>query len=164
MVDDWRATLIHLGKVIIAIFICEAVGLVAGFATQSSVQTWYPTLVKPGFTPPNWVFAPTWIVLYALMGMSAFLVWRCGTEWLEVRRALFTFAIQLVLNGGWSFPFFRARSPSLGLVVLVFLWLILSWTLIQFFRIRKAAGWLLVPYLVWVSYALALNAAIWVLN
>lgn len=164
MVDDWRATLTQLGKVLTAIFVCEAVGLVAGLATRSSVDTWYPTLVKPSFTPPDWVFAPTWVLLYGLMGVAAFLIWRCGPQRVRVRRGLTAFAIQLVLNGGWSFAFFGARSPSLGLVVIIFLWLVLAWTVRQFFRIRRAAGWLLVPYIVWVSYALALNAGIWMLN
>lgn len=164
MVDDWRGTLALFGKALGAVFACEAVGLVAAWATRSSVDTWYPTLTKPAFTPPEWVFAPTWVLLYGFMGLAAFLIWRCGTRRVRVRRAITAFAIQLLLNLGWSFAFFGARSPSLGLVVIVFLWLILAWTLAQFFRIRRAAGWLLVPYILWVTYALALNAGIWILN
>lgn len=164
MFDDWRATLALFGKALGAVLICEAVGLLAAWATQTSVTTWYPTLAKPSFTPPNWVFAPTWILLYALMGIAAFLIWRCGPQRVRVRQALSAFAVQLLFNGGWSFAFFWARSPALGLVVIIFLWVALAWTVEQFFRIRTTAGWLLVPYLAWVSYALALNAAIWSMN
>lgn len=164
MGDDRRQTLVRLGKAFCAVLLCEAVGLLAGWGTQHAVTSWYPTLAKPSFTPPNWVFAPTWIALYALMGISAFLIWQRGLERVAVRRALTGFGIQLMLNGGWSFAFFGARSPALGLVVILFLWVALAWTLTQFFRLRGLAGWLLVPYLLWVSYALVLNAAIWGMN
>ncbi|PSQ51490.1 MAG: TspO protein [Bacteroidetes bacterium QH_10_64_37] len=164
MFDDQRKTLVLLGKALGAVLLCEAVGLLAGWATQTSVATWYPTLTKPSFTPPNWVFAPVWTLLYALMGLSAFLVWRCGLHRVRVQSALTAFGVQLVLNAGWSFAFFGARSPALGLVVILFLWGTLAWTLDRFFRIRSAAGWLLAPYLAWVTYALALNVAIWALN
>ena len=164
MFDDQRKTLVLLGKDLGAVLLCEAVGLLAGWATQTSVATWYPTLTKPSFTPPNWVFAPVWTLLYGLMGLSAFLVWRCGLHRVRVQSALTAFGVQLVLNAGWSFAFFGARSPALGLVVILFLWGTLAWTLDRFFRIRSAAGWLLAPYLAWVTYALALNVAIWALN
>jgi len=164
MFDDWRGTLVLMGKALGAVLLCEAVGVLAGWATQTSVTTWYPTLAKPSFTPPNWVFAPVWTLMYALMGISAFLIWRCGTDRARVQAALAAFGIQLLLNGGWSFAFFGARSPALGLLVIVALWLVLGWTVNRFFQIRAAAGWLLVPYLAWVTYALALNAAIWGLN
>lgn len=164
MFDDWQRTLGLFARALGAILVCEAVGLLAGWATQTSVTTWYPTLAKPGFTPPNWVFAPVWTLLYALMGIAVFLVWRCGFHRLRVRRAITAFGIQLLLNAGWSFAFFGARSPTLGLVVIIFLWATLAWTVDRFFRIRAAAGWLLVPYLLWVTYALALNAAIWGMN
>lgn len=164
MFDDRRTTLILLGKAFGAILVCEAVGLLAAWATQTSVTTWYPTLVKPSFTPPGWVFGPVWTVLYALMGIAAFLVWRRGPRRARVRSALVAFGVQLLLNAGWSFAFFGARSPALGLVVILLLWGVLAWTVDRFFRLRRVAGWLLVPYLVWVTYALALNASIWGLN
>lgn len=164
MFDDWRRTIGLFGQALGAILICEAVGVLAGWATQTSVTTWYPTLAKPSFTPPNWVFAPVWTLLYALMGLAAFLIWRCGTHHVRVRGALTAFGVQLLLNAGWSFAFFGARSPALGLVVILFLWGTLAWTLDRFFRIRPLAGWLLVPYLAWVTYALALNVSIWALN
>lgn len=151
-------------QALLFVFGCEAVGLVAGWATQTSVTTWYPTLAKPGFTPPNWLFAPAWTLLYALMGVAAFLVWRVRTDDTASQKALVLFGIQLVLNGAWSFAFFGAQSPVLGLVVITALWGVLAWTVERFFRVRRAAGALLVPYLAWVSYAWALNAGIWWLN
>lgn len=157
---QWLST---AGGVLFAVLICEGVGLLAAWATQTSVSTWYPTLAKPGFTPPSWLFGPVWTVLYALMGIAAFLVWRVGRG-TRVRRALGLFGVQLAVNGGWSFAFFWAQSPGLGLVVIVLLWVLLAWTVERFFRLRAVAGWLLVPYLLWVTYALALNAAIWTLN
>jgi tryptophan-rich sensory protein len=160
---DWnrpRAWLHVLG----AVAFCEAVGLVAAWVTQTSVTTWYPTLAKPGFTPPNWLFAPVWTVLYAMMGVAAVLVWWRRSDDATSQRALLLFVTQLFLNGAWSFAFFGARSPALGLVVIVSLWIVLAATTERFFRIRAAAGWLLVPYLLWVTYAGALNLAIWMLN
>ncbi|MFO8100036.1 MAG: TspO/MBR family protein [Salinibacter sp.] len=155
-----RLILIALGFVAA----CEAVGLVAAWATQLSVTTWYPTLTKPGFTPPNWLFAPAWTVLYAMMGLAAFLVWRVEAGGGRRQRALVWFVVQLGLNAGWSFAFFGARSPAFGLVVIVALWGALAWTTDRFFRTRAAAGWLMIPYLLWVTYAAALNAGIWYLN
>lgn len=155
-----RATLVALGFVLG----CEAVGLLAAWATQMSVTTWYPTLAKPWFTPPDWLFAPVWTVLYAVMGVAAFLVWRLGPDRPKVRGALAWFVGQLALNAGWSFAFFGARSPALGLLVIAALWGSLAWTTVRFARLRPLAGGLLVPYLLWVSYAAALNLGIWLLN
>jgi len=158
------STLRTVGGAVSAILFCEAVGLLAAWATQLSVTTWYPTLAKPWFTPPNWLFAPVWTLLYAMMGLAVFLVWRRGTARAGVRQALVLFGLQLGLNAAWSFAFFGARSPGLGLVVIVGLGAVLTWTVERFFRVRSAAGWLMVPYLVWVGYAVLLNAAIWTLN
>ena len=162
--DNGPKSALYIGQALSAIVLCEAVGLLAGWATQTSVTTWYPTLTKPGFTPPGWVFGPTWTLLYALMGVAAFLVWRRRGRDARAGMALWAFGAQLGLNAAWSFAFFGARSPALGLVVIVGLWIALAGTLERFFRVRSAAGWLLVPYLAWVTYALALNAAIWHLN
>jgi len=164
MFDDRYRTLSLLATALGAILLCEAVGLLAGWAVQNSVVTWYPTLAKPSFTPPNWVFAPVWTVLYALMGLAAFLVWRCGPDRPRVRMALTAFGLQLAANAGWSFAFFGARSPTLGLIVILLLWGLLVWTIDRFFRIRAVAGWLLIPYLLWLTYAVALNVAIWGMN
>jgi tryptophan-rich sensory protein len=146
------------------ILLCEGVGVVAAVATQQSVQTWYPTLEKPFFTPPDGLFAPVWIVLYAAMGVSAALVWSAGADRRAVHVALVVFAGQLVLNGAWSVVFFGARSIAGGLVVIALLWLAVAATMRLFFPLRPIAGWLLAPYLAWVTYALALNAAVWWMN
>jgi len=159
MSDRWTL----IGQSLLGVLVCEGVGVLAAWATQTSVTTWYPTLVKPVFTPPDWLFAPVWTILYAAMGVAAALVGRVGRT-PAVRRALILFGVQLLLNGGWSFAFFWARSPGGGLLVIVLLWGVLAVTLRAFFRLRAAAGWLLVPYLAWVTYALALNLGIWVLN
>jgi tryptophan-rich sensory protein len=152
-------------QVLFAVLLCEGVGALAAWATQTSVTTWYPTLTKPFFTPPDWVFAPVWTILYAVMGVAAVLVWRADrADPAAVRTALGLFGAQLVLNGGWSLAFFWARSPAWGLLVIGALWGTLAWTTERFFRIRPVAGGLLVPYLLWVSYAAALNGAIWLLN
>ena len=149
---------------LVGVLVCEGVGLLAAWITQTSVTTWYPALTKPGFTPPNWLFGPVWTVLYAMMGVAAALVWQRRTEDTLSQSALVLFGVQLLLNGGWSFAFFGARSPGLGLIVIVALWGALAWTTERFFRVRAAAGWLLVPYLLWVTYAGALNLSIWLLN
>lgn len=148
----------------VAVLLCEAVGVMAAVATQSSVQTWYPTLEKPFFTPPDALFAPVWIVLYALMGVAAALVWRLGPGEARVQMALVLFAGQLVLNAGWSVVFFGRQSIEGGLVVIALLWLAVAAATWLFFALRTAAGWLLVPYLAWVTYADALNVALWRLN
>ena len=153
------------GQILFAVAVCEGVGLLAAWATQTSVTTWYHTLTKPSFTPPNWLFAPVWTILYAVMGVAAVLVWRAeGVDRAAVRWALALFGLQLLLNGGWSVAFFWARSPTAGLLVIGALWATLAWTTERFYRIRRAAGLLLVPYLLWVSYAVVLNGGIWLLN
>ena len=164
MSSDERMSLTVWGQGVLAILLCEAVGLLAAWPTQAAVATWYPTLTRPSFTPPDWLFAPVWTVLYAMMGIAAVLVWWRRTEDATSQGALVLFGVQLVLNGAWSFAFFGARSPSLGLIVIAALWGALAWTTERFFRIRPAAGWLLVPYLLWVTYAAALNLGIWMLN
>lgn len=149
---------------VLAVLLCEGVGVLAAVATQSSVGTWYPTLAKPFFTPPGWVFGPVWTTLYALMGLAAWLVGRRGWTTPGVRTALGVFGLQLVLNAAWSFAFFGARSPAGGLAVIVLLWVALALATRWFLAVRRAAGWLLVPYLLWVTYAAALNGAIWWMN
>ncbi len=151
----------------IAIFVatCLAVGFLSGQATQSSVNTWFPTLIKPSFNPPPWVFAPVWSLLYTMMGIAAGLVWsRIDFETETVRKALLFFAIQLALNALWSLLFFGLKNPFLALIEIVLLWLMIYETYVKFIKIDKIAGYLFVPYLLWVSFATVLNAGIWWLN
>lgn len=131
--------------------------------TSRSVTTWYPTLVKPPWTPPDWVFGPVWTVLYVLMAVAAWLVWRERARD-AIGSALFLYDVQLALNVLWSALFFGMRSPGAGLIGIVALWAAIAGTLVAFWRIRRLAGWLLVPYLLWVSCAGALNWTLWWLN
>jgi tryptophan-rich sensory protein len=140
------------------------VGGLAGAATDSGVRDWYPTLTKPSFNPPSWVFGPVWTVLYILMGIAAFLVWNKGLDQEGVRLALALFAAQLFLNGLWSFLFFGMESPFVAFLEILVLWVLIVATVIAFWRMNPWAGLLLVPYLGWVSFAAVLNGSIWVLN
>jgi len=143
------------------ILLCLATGSVGGFATQGSIDTWYRTLAKPSWNPPDWVFAPVWTILYIMMGIAAWLVWKTRDR---IGPAMVLFGVQLALNLGWSLLFFGARSPGLALVEVVFLWTGVLLTMLAFFGRSLAAGWLFVPYLAWVSFAAVLNLAIWMLN
>lgn len=142
--------------------VCLVTGLLGGWVTAQSVGSWYPTLVKPSWNPPAWVFGPVWTALYVLMAVAAWRVWR--RQGPGRRRALFLFFGQLFLNGLWSFLFFGAQSPGLALVDIAALWLALATTALAFFSRDRLAGILMIPYLAWVSFAAVLNLAIWRLN
>ena len=155
---------INWKKLVAAIIICQGTGLLAGLATASSVSSWYTTLDKPGFTPPNWLFAPVWTALYFIMAIAAYLVWQKEIKAEGVKKALILFLMQLLLNGLWSIFFFGLRSPLLGLVDIIALIIVLTLTIFKFYKINKIAAYLLLPYLLWVLYATALNLAIVLLN
>lgn len=141
-----------------------AVGGATGVATAPAIATWYRTLEKPSWNPPDAVFGPVWTVLYLLMGLALVQIWRLDRRRRDVRLALTLFALQLVLNAAWTLLFFGARRPDLALAEIVALDLTILATAIAFARLRPAAGGLLVPYLAWVSFALVLNAEIVRLN
>lgn len=149
---------------LVAVLIPELVGAVAAVATQSSVGTWYPTLAKPWFTPPDAVFAPVWITLYAVMGVASWRIWIQGGRRARVQMALTAYGVQLVLNGAWSVVFFGLRSISGGLVTILFLLAALGLTIRLFARVDRLSAWLLAPYLAWTAYATALNAALCWMN
>lgn len=154
-----------LTRIAIMVATCVGVGYISGQATQSSVDTWFPLLNKPSFNPPGWVFFPVWTALYAMMGVAAGLVWaRIDSQKDEVRKALLFFFIQLALNAGWSLLFFGLRNPFLALIEIALLWLMIYETYLKFIRINKYAGYLFIPYLLWVSFASVLTASIWWLN
>jgi translocator protein len=142
------------------VVLCLAVGAIAGFATSQSVVDWYPTLNKPSWTPPGWLFGPVWTVLYMMMGVAAWLAWRAG----DARAALGIFAVQLALNMAWSFLFFGMKSPVSGLICIVLMWIAIVATILAFRRKSGLAALLMLPYLAWVSFATALNGAIVALN
>jgi translocator protein len=143
------------------IILCLGVGFVSGVMTAGAMVDWYPTLNKPFFNPPSWVFAPAWTFLYIIMAVAAWRVWLAGPS---SKPALNLFFIQLVLNFLWSVFFFGMHSPALALIDIIAMWIMIALTMRAFFKIARPAGWLLVPYLAWVSFAAILNASIWWLN
>ncbi len=151
-------------RLVAAIAIPQAVGLTAAVATAAGVSDWYPGLVKPWFTPPSGVFGPAWTLLYLLMGIALWLVWReAGTDD-RARPALLAFAVQLALNALWSVLFFGLRSPGLAFAEILVLWGAITLTIVFFRRVSPLAAALLVPYWLWVGFATLLNGSIWILN
>jgi len=148
---------------LIAIIICQLAGIIGSFFTTSSVSTWYTTLVKPEFNPPGWVFGPVWITLYTLMGISLYLVWKKRDKQ-NVTPALLVFFAQLVLNAIWSIIFFGLQSPFYAFIIIIFLWVLIAGSIYFFYKISKPAAYLLIPYILWVSFAAVLNFMIWILN
>ncbi|MFH1276475.1 MAG: TspO/MBR family protein [Candidatus Woesearchaeota archaeon] len=149
-------------KFIISLVVCQLAGVIGSFFTISSVSTWYLVLNKPSFNPPSWIFSPVWISLFILMGIALFLVWEKGLK--KNKIAVSLFAIQLVLNIFWSVLFFGLKSPLAALIEIIILWTAILLTMIYFYRISKLSGWLMLPYLLWVSFATVLNLFIVVLN
>jgi len=149
---------------IVLVLICQAAGGIGGLFTATSVGTWYAGLRKPPYNPPGWIFGPVWTVLYALMGVAAWLVVRRGWDSVAVKAALAAFVAQLVLNMLWSAVFFGMRSPGIAFIELLGLWVAILVTIRLFWRVSPTAGALLVPYVLWVSFAAVLNYSIWRLN
>lgn len=152
-----------LVKLVVSLAVCFAAAALGSWLTLPSIPTWYAALAKPFFSPPNWIFAPVWTVLYGLMAVAFWRVWTLGRG-TALQVAAITFAIQLVLNVAWSGAFFGLHSPALALVVIVALILAIIATMSAFAKIDGRAAWMLVPYLGWVLFATALNAAVWWLN
>jgi translocator protein len=151
-------------KAIICILLCLSAGGIGSAFTMSAIPAWYTTLVKPSFSPPNWVFAPAWTLLYVLMGLAAAKVWQKGLQNPQVRTALVVFLAQLILNMLWSVLFFGLRSPLYGLVDILFLWAMILVTIAQFSKVSTLAAALLIPYILWVTFASGLNLGIFLLN
>lgn len=149
---------------IISILVCQFTGFIGSLFTAPSIPAWYAALSKPAFNPPNSIFAPVWIILYILMGISAYLIWREKVCDRNVRMALIIFTFQLLLNALWSFLFFGLHSPSSAFFEINILWLTILVTIFSFMKISKPAGILLLPYLLWVGFASILNLFIWKLN
>lgn len=152
------------GSLALSILVCQLVGASGVLVSGNGVTVWYPSLVKPAFNPPNWVFGPVWTTLFALLGIAAWLVWRRGLDDRPVRLALGLFAAQYVVQVAWSGVFFGLRNPSGGLAVIATLWVGIVATIVAFDRVDRRAALLLVPYLAWVSFAALLNYEIWRLN
>ncbi|MBI5046044.1 MAG: tryptophan-rich sensory protein [Candidatus Niyogibacteria bacterium] len=155
-----------------AIMVSELSGALGSAFAGPVTSDWYAGLVKPAFTPSDWIFGPVWITFYALMGAAAFLVWKRGfsrhkedaTIWHKTKVALAAFGIQLVFNALWSILFFGLQSPFWALADVAILWLSIVWMIWAFDRVYRFAAALMLPYLFWVSFAAYLNYAIWMLN
>lgn len=146
------------------IVISQAAGLIGALATTPAIDSWYVYLNKPFFTPPSWLFGPVWTLLYLLMGISAYLVFRNGFKKKKVEKALYIFITQLTLNLLWSFIFFGYKLLSLAFIEITILWIFIFLTIKAFYKLDKLAGKLMIPYLVWVTYASFLNLAVALLN
>ena len=164
MEDNSRITIRSYPKLAAVILFCLIAGSLGSLVTINGPGSWYATLQKPFFAPPNWVFAPVWITLFILMGIALYLVWQCGTENREVKMALGIFGVQFALNVIWSFLFFGLESSLLGLIDIILLWVMIVVTIRAFYRVKKSAAYLLIPYLAWVSLASALNGAVYFMN
>jgi tryptophan-rich sensory protein len=155
----------NISRILTLVGTCLVIGYFSGMVTRSAITTWYPTLTKPSFNPPNWIFAPVWTMLFVMMGVAAGLVWnRMNQEKEVVKKALIYFAIQLALNALWSYLFFGLKNPMLAGIEIVVLWLMIYETYLKFAKINTIAGYLMIPYLLWVSFASVLNGSIWWLN
>jgi len=154
----------NIMKLISAIVICQLAGVIGSIFTSPAISTWYAGLQRPEFSPPNWVFGPVWITLYAMMGISLFLIWEKGLKKKQSKTAVSVFGVQLALNAIWSLLFFGLQSPFYAFIEIIFLWVAIAATIVLFYKISKPASWLLLPYIIWVSFAAFLNYSIWILN
>lgn len=152
-------------KLIISFIVCGCAGIAGSFFTMPAIQSgWYAELVKPALNPPAWIFGPVWTVLFAIMGVAVFLVWKKGFERKDVKIALIIFDVQLLLNIFWSIIFFGWESPGWAFAEIIFLWIVILVVIILFSKISRPAMWLLIPYIIWVSFAGYLNFSIWQLS
>jgi tryptophan-rich sensory protein len=149
-------------KLFISLLLPQIAGGLGAFFTLSSVQSWYLTLNKPSWNPPSWLFGPVWTTLYVLMGIACFLIWK--SEHPRKKQVLTLYFLQLFLNSLWSPAFFGAQNPMLGILVIVPMWASILACILLFRKINTWAAVLMIPYLLWVSFATVLNATIWYLN
>jgi tryptophan-rich sensory protein len=155
--------IVDILKLVASLILCQLAGLLGSLFTTPAIPTWYQTLNKPSFNPPNWIFSPVWISLFILMGISLFMVWR-RQDHPQVKTALIFFFVQLSLNVFWSVAFFGLKLPLLGLIDIILLWIAILLTIQNFLKVSKIGGLLLLPYLIWVSFAALLNFFLWILN
>jgi tryptophan-rich sensory protein len=150
-------------KLVISLALPLGAGAIAGIFTSKAIPVWYATLNQPSFNPPNWVFGPVWTVLYILMGISLFLIWKLDAG--KARNmAIFAFLLQLVLNFAWSFIFFYFNMLGLALFEIILMWVSIVIMLVLFYKLRPLAAYINIPYLLWVTFATVLNAAYYFIN
>ncbi len=150
-------------KLAISIVIPLIIGFLSSFFTMNSIPTWYNSLIKPSLTPPNWVFFPAWTILYILMGISLYLVWRKGFN-KKTKTAIYFFSTQLLLNFLWTFLFFGLKQLFIASLEIVVLWILILVTIIKFYKVSKTAAYLLIPYILWVTFASYLSFSVFLLN
>lgn len=150
-------------KLIVSIIVPLGLGSIAGIFTAQSVPEWYATLNRPSFNPPNWIFGPVWTMLYVLMGISLFMIWKQDMS-KERNLAILVFMLQLLLNFGWSFIFFYFNMIGLALIDIILLWIFIVIMLVFFYKIKPIAAYINIPYLLWVSFATVLNGSYYILN
>ena len=155
---------IKWGELFVFIVGSEFLGSIGSIFTIPAISTWYASLNKPSLTPPNWVFGPIWTTLFLLMGISAYLVWQLGWKKKQVKHAFYFFGFQFAANILWSILFFGQKSPLLGLVDIIILWVLILITMLKFYKVNKVAGYLFLPYLLWVTLATYLNFSVFLLN
>ena len=153
---------INIKKLVISLIIPFIASLIGSLFTSSEISTWYLTLTKPSFNPPNWIFGPVWTVLYLLMGISLYFIWINKSKLKKI--AITVFGVQLGLNALWSILFFGLKQPLLAFIEIIFLWFTILLTIIYFYRIDKKSAYLLIPYIAWVTFAAVLNFSIAMLN
>lgn len=151
-------------KLLLSLLLAQAAGIIGSFFTTSQINAWYQTIVKPSFNPPNWIFGPVWTFLFILMGLSFYLIWVGGGREKFREKAIAIFIAQLLLNIFWSVLFFGLHNPAAAFVEIIILWLAILANIYYFYQVKKTAAYLLLPYLLWVSFAAVLNFAIWRLN
>lgn len=151
-------------KITISVVICLVAGFTSGSLTADGIQNWYSTLNKPFFNPPNWIFAPVWTILYILIGIAVAMIWHKGFKQNGVKIAIGLFISQFVVNLLWSPIFFNLQAPTIALIIIIILWFLILMTIMHFNKLDKIAGRLMIPYLLWVSFATILNGAIVYLN
>jgi translocator protein len=146
-------------RLVLSIAICQFAGILGALFTAPAIPGWYEALEKPALNPPSWIFGPVWIFLYLLMGIALFLIWEKGFKNKKVKTAMGIFSIQLILNALWTPLFFGAQNPVLAFIDITLLWLAIIWTMHAFYKVSKPATYLLIPYIIWVSFAIYLNAS-----
>ena len=159
-----RFNIPDIWRLIISLALCQIAGIIGSTFTRPAIPTWYASLNKPAYSPPDWVFGPVWITLYVLMGISLFLVWRKGLDIPYARSGIVLFIIQLIFNVLWSVVFFGLKSPLGGLIIIVILWILILLTMLEFYKVSELAGALLMPYILWISFAAILNTSFFFLN
>lgn len=149
-------------KIAVCVLLCAGLGFASGFSTANEINGWYQQIQKPSWNPPNWIFSPVWTSLYILMGIAAGLIWHSANE--KKNKALMLFVLQFMFNLAWSFIFFSQHEIGWALAEITVMLILIIATTISFYRINKTAAWLMIPYILWVSFATCLNGAIWLLN